>query len=85
MTYEELKAEANAMGYDIVKIRPKKEKFLPCTCGCVKRDHSYRWVNGAERVTLTCQRCGKSISGKSDLDAKRKWNSMIDAERKESE
>lgn len=38
MTIEELRAEAKKLGYNLIPIN-KKEKLLPCTCGCKRREH----------------------------------------------
>ena len=84
MTIEELKAEANAHGYNLIP-QKKQEKFIPCTCGCNRREHWIRWVDGGTETTLKCCKCGKSASGMSEAEAKRNWNEMIRGELKESE
>lgn len=69
-----LKREAKKMGYILMPDK-KYKKFLPCICGCNRRDHWYRYdPKKGETVTLKCQKCGKEVIGKSDADAKEKWN-----------
>lgn len=79
MTFEELKAEAKAKGYNLIPVK-KQEKFLPCTCGCNRREHWIRWVDDGTETILKCCKCGKSASGMSEAEAKRNWNEMIRAE-----
>lgn len=83
MTYEELKIEADKLGYTLVKFK-KAEKLLPCICGCNRRSTYYGSVYYAdedkygERVTLECMRCGrKALSGKNRVEAVANWNKMI--------
>ncbi len=75
MTVEELRKEAKALGYNIIKIQ-KKEKLLPCICGCNRRG---RWTGtGVEnKVILQCERCGRRANGKSEKEARHNWNEMI--------
>ncbi len=75
MTFEELKTEAKAQGYNLVKIR-KKEKLLPCVCGCTRRTHAAKYTDRMY-IKLTCCKCGLSAQGTSDDDAIRNWNKMI--------
>ena len=61
----------------------RAEKFLPCTCGCNRREHWIRFVDDGTETTLKCYKCGKSAKGMSEAEAKRNWNKMIRAERRE--
>ena len=81
MTLEELKAEANAQGYNLIP-QKKQEKFIPCTCGCNRREHWIQFVDGGIETTLKCCKCGKKASGMSEAEAKRNWNEMIREERR---
>ena len=85
MTYEELKAEAKAQGYNLIKIK-KKEQLLPCTCGCQRRVHlsSYNFETRQEYIILRCYQCGKRAKGTSEADAVHEWNKMIRGETDES-
>lgn len=74
MTVEELKAEAKALGYNIIKIK-KKEKFLPCTCGANRR--SWWYHAGSSNITLECNRCGFKVEGKDESEARHNWNLAI--------
>lgn len=58
---------------------PKREKLLPCLCGCKKRGHWYGY-NGAAKVTLKCMKCGFSVSGSSENNAVENWNKAIKKE-----
>ncbi len=82
MTFEELKAEAKAQGYRLLPCKNYKEKLLPCTCGCNRRDHRFGWDGdkGQHKVILECQKCGKKASGTSEVNAIHNWNEMIKAE-----
>ena len=81
MTVEELKAEANKLGYNILK-KPEYIKLLPCTCGSVKRKIWYRYSRGEETKYYECLHCGKkSTPGATNNEAKQNWNNMIEAER----
>lgn len=75
MTLEELKIEANKLGYSLIKKRIIP-KLLPCICGCKRRHHWY--IAGSEnKRALECKRCGKRIEGINDIDVINKWNEMI--------
>ena len=81
MTIEELKKEANKLGYNIIKKR-EIPKILPCTCGCKKREHIY--ISGKTEFPrgLRCKRCGKRVEGLNDIDVINNWNKMIKEEEK---
>ena len=69
---------AKKLGYRLIPDR-KHTKFLPCTCGCNRRDHWYRYEpKEGEKVILECQKCGRKVEGISDADAKEKWNKEIE-------
>lgn len=76
MTVEELKQEAKALGYNIIKIRPPMEKFLPCKCGCNRRS---RWfgTNGNNAVIAVCEKCGAKAQGKNEREMRHNWNEMM--------
>ena len=84
MTYEELKVEADKLGYNLIK-KNQYIKFLPCTCGNNRRHLVYRipckeYPEGGD--FYECTECGKSGPvGKSERDAKIKWNQMIEGEK----
>lgn len=81
MTIEELKEEAKKLGYTVVKI-PKKEALLPCTCGNNRREHWNRVEIKSGRVyeVLKCSKCGKSVEGLTEREARHNWNEMIKKE-----
>lgn len=81
MTIEELREEADALGYKLVK-KTERIHMLPCTCGCNRREHWYTYVKGKEVVQLVCNKCGRSVYGVNEQDAKRNWNKMIEGKMK---
>lgn len=86
MTLEELKAEAKAMGYKLIKDNPKP-KLLRCTCGS---NHRGWWSTSANTGKfgdllwqLECKKCGKrSEWADSERGVIEKWNEMIESEMK---
>ena len=76
MTFEELKREAKAQGYHLIKSQPHI-KFEPCICGCNRREHWTKWTGVESLIMLRCAKCGREASGKTEKDAKLNWNSMI--------
>lgn len=73
MTLEELKAEAKKMGYKLVKDSPY-ERWNACTCGHNRRTlwttpNGYRYV---------CNKCGRSVEGRTQREAKKNWNKKGD-------
>lgn len=76
MTVEELRKAAKELGYNIIPIK-KYEKFLPCTCGCNRREH---WSGSYDTVILKCANCGKEVTGNSDADARHNWNLTMTGE-----
>ena len=74
MTIEELKAEAKALGYTVVKTKPQ-EKLLPCICGCRYRE---RWSGTHDHsVIIKCHKCGREASGRTEREARHNWNEMV--------
>lgn len=53
------------------------EKLLPCTCGCKRREHWSKYADGGIMTGLKCIKCGKTVWGKSEVDARREWNRII--------
>lgn len=82
MTFEELKSEAKAQGYNLIPIR-KFEKLLPCTCGFNRRERWECLVCGQWVIELRCKNCGKSVQGRNEADARRNWNRMMKGEQNE--
>lgn len=76
MTLENLKIEADKLGYRLV---PKRANInlLPCSCGCNQRATWYTYGG----LFYECKNCGKksAIGGSSD-EAKRLWNEMMEQE-----
>ena len=79
MTVEELRKEAKALGYNLIKIN-KPEKLLPCICGCKKREHWARSYKGIRYKILVCPKCGREASGRSEREVRHNWNEMIKGE-----
>lgn len=82
MTLEELKLEADKLGYSLVK-KQKSIKLLPCTCGNKRRT---MWITtirstgggGFQRI-LACDKCGmKAPPGNTIQEAKENWNKIIE-------
>ena len=73
MTVEELRTTAKEMGYKLMPIGTV-EKLKVCRCGCKRREHWY----DSRGVMLKCKKCGLSASGKTEAEARRNWNRMID-------
>ena len=76
MTHEELKAEAKAQGYNLIRIN-KPERLLPCKCGCKRRS---RWWTSNGNITLECLRCGFHVYGRNEADARKNWNKAVYSE-----
>lgn len=74
MTLEELKAEANKLGYSVVKKR-RKVYLKPCVCGSNRRK---LWNIANGEYFYTCDHCGrKSPPASSIMAAKELWNEMM--------
>lgn len=79
MTLDELKAEAEKLGYALIK-KSESIKMLPCTCGCKRRTE---WFCKGQTF-YSCNRCGKKSSRSNTVrGAKRAWNEMIEKEVKQ--
>lgn len=72
MTIEELRSTAEKMGYKLMPVS-SHERLKVCICGCKSRGRIY----GVNDMTLFCKRCGRSVSGKTEAEARRSWNRMI--------
>ena len=79
MTLEELKIEANKLGYNLIKKNPKP-KILPCICGCRRRRHLYIGSDNIYNRALVCKRCGRRVEGIDDRDVINNWNKEIESE-----
>ncbi len=74
MTLEELKAEAKAQGYRLVKITPYV-KLMPCKCGRKLID-SWVGINGIH--FYKCPNCGeKGGYAETERGARIKWNESM--------
>lgn len=75
---KELKAEADKLGYRLVK-KAEKIKLLPCSCGCKKKPTE--WVKASSENGgwfYKCDYCDKkSEVVATKIGAKRAWNRMI--------
>lgn len=79
MTVDELKRTANEIGYSIIK-KPEYIKFLPCKCGCNKRERWYG-VKKDDAYIYICKGCGARAEGRTEREAKRNWNKMMEGEK----
>lgn len=75
MELEELKAEAEKLGYKLVK-KQESTALLPCTCGGGK---PHEWLQfGETGYIYRCEKCDKEGKlCKTKTDARRAWNQMI--------
>lgn len=77
MTYEELKTEANKLGYSLVK-KKKYIRFAPCTCGGNRRLLKVVYHFGVPRWMYVCKGCGMSGPiGRTKEEGKILWNWMM--------
>lgn len=79
MTLEELKSEAKAQGYKLIKDNPMP-KLLPCVCGGKRREmwHKYDMKTSEHYVCYRCQKCGKeSEFARNERKAREAWNKMV--------
>lgn len=62
--------------------KPKKpyERFLPCKCGCNRRETWDALVNSAPMVILKCCKCEHSVTGRTYAEAKRNWNAEMEGQ-----
>lgn len=81
MTLDELKVEADKLGYRLTK-KQTYIKLLLCTCGCKKAKEWYGvGFNVSDRYFYACPRCEKkSPSAKTRREARIAWNEMIKKE-----
>lgn len=61
-----------------VKEKVKPERLLPCVCGSKRREHWYG--SGDKSRILICSKCRREVSGKTEIEAHKKWNEMIKEE-----
>ena len=88
-----LESLAKMYGYKLVPIK-KYERYLPCVCGCNRRISWSCWnrspddSNGirykGHYVKLECRRCGQTVTGENDAEAKHNWNELIKEMSKEN-
>lgn len=83
MTIEELKAEADKLGYRLAK-KQEYVRLAPCVCGYSSRT---RWWT-SDGSLYECNHCGRASSvGSTEAEAKTNWNKMVEEaenERKEN-
>lgn len=73
----ELKHLAEKYNYKLVPIR-KYERYLPCVCGCNRREHWSHVSPGSAPITvLKCKNCGLVAEGKTETEAKHNWNELV--------
>lgn len=74
MTIDELKAEAAAQGYSLIRKQPTV-KFKPCPCG---RKYPAHWY-GPDGVFYRCPNCDLTAApAKTNQQAKINWNRMVE-------
>ena len=79
---EDKEKEAFAMAISALEKKQQKpayEQFKPCLCGCNRRRTWY----GTGSVGLVCHKCGLTVRGKNEVDAKREWNKYVTEHTKE--
>ena len=76
MTLEELKAEADKLGYSVVK-KQQYVKLSPCICG---HKHPREWYRiGSGNVVYQCPSCDFSASeAKTRKQARLNWNKAVE-------
>lgn len=83
MTLEELKIEANKLGYSLVK-KSKNITLLPCPICGKKRTHEWYDAYIGHRFR-SCSKCDFTGGyGKTRGEAKKKWNEAVSAYEKEA-
>lgn len=76
MILEELKVEADKLGYNLVK-KPEKVTLLPCPICGKKRTHEWYAVDVGSRFRR-CSECDFTGGyGKTRGEARRKWNKAV--------
>lgn len=74
MTVDELKIEADKLGYRLIKKPPPKEPRLQCPCGARKVE---RWYQLRE-VQYVCPRCGRETDFyPTEKELTQAWNKAI--------
>ena len=73
MTLKELRAEAKTHGYRLIPIQ-RPVKMLPCKCGYKSRA---RYYSAGGFVTVKCNNCGFSVTGRTEANARLNWNKAI--------
>ena len=73
MTLDDLKIEADKLGYKLVK-KSTREPLIPCTCGANSRA---LWFEGSKKLFYKCHGCGRKVYGKNKTDLRRQWNAAI--------
>lgn len=76
MTIEELKKEADKLGYSLLK-KTKYEPLIPCKeCGGKRRRMWSRFVDGHTIYSMQCIKCGFTVDGsaRTEAEAKKLWN-----------
>ena len=74
---DEARVLAEKLGYKLVPIK-KYERYLPCVCGCNRREHWSHVSPGSAPITvLKCKKCGLVTEGKTETEAKHNWNELV--------
>ena len=83
MTFEELRAEANKQGYNLIKRPDPMPKLKQCICGRKQIGLWNRWFDSTDKFQYSCPKCGRqpNIWAKSVREARSIWNEMIDREK----
>jgi predicted RNA-binding Zn-ribbon protein involved in translation (DUF1610 family) len=75
MTIEELKTEAEKLGYRVVK-KEKYVSLLPCPCGRKKPEKWYSFTENED--FYQCPNCGlKAPGAMTDKQARYNWNLLV--------
>lgn len=85
MTIEELKIEANKLGYHLVKNNPTI-KLLPCPMCGTKRTIEWMHTDAAGGYTRECYMCGfRAERGKTKTEARENWNKKVEESKNATE
>ena len=72
-----LNSLAKMYGYKLVPIK-MYVRYLPCVCGCNRREHWSHVSPGSAPITvLKCKKCGLVADGKTEAEAKHNWNELV--------
>lgn len=75
MTLDELRREANKLGYRVLKKTEPLPTLVPCTCGCNRRASLWRAGRGA---FYRCKGCGfESKPAITERGKRQNWNDAI--------